>query len=153
MNADQVRNVNPAAGELLDCLVEWARLRFEVLAVALVGSYARGEATDSSDVDLLILVRAPQEVLKDTGWPRVFGDVSTTAVEDWGKVTSLRVFYSNGLEVEFGLTDGRWGSDPGDRGDAQVIRDGIFVLFERSGHLTEKIRRFEADPGAPHNRS
>jgi hypothetical protein len=51
--------------------------------------------------------------------------------EDWGRVTSLRVWYADGLEVEFGIADRSWASAPLDVGTRRVIEDGLVVLFDR----------------------
>ena len=57
-------------------------------------------------------------------------------------MTSLRVWYRDGLEVEFGLTDESWAASPLDAGTRSVILDGIVVLFERGDLLSrhEEIR-------------
>ena len=55
-------------------------------------------------------------------------------------LTSLRVLYTSGLEVEFGLTTRDWARLPLDFGTQMVISDGINVLFEReAGILTGLI--------------
>jgi hypothetical protein len=46
-------------------------------------------------------------------------------------VTSLRVRYADGLEVEFGIADRTWASAPLDPGTRRVIEDGCIVLFDR----------------------
>jgi hypothetical protein len=52
-------------------------------------------------------------------------------VEDYGKVTSLRLWYRNGPEVEFGLTTPDWAAPPLDEGTRRVITDGMVVLQEK----------------------
>ncbi|MGA8620991.1 MAG: hypothetical protein WB660_21000 [Candidatus Sulfotelmatobacter sp.] len=54
----------------------------------------------------------------------------------YGRVTSLRVWYSRGYEVEYGLTDESWIAFPLDQGTKQVISDGIRILFERESLLS-----------------
>ena len=49
----------------LDRFTEWARLQPEILAVALVGSYARNEARADSDVDLILICTRPPKYLAD----------------------------------------------------------------------------------------
>jgi UTP:GlnB (protein PII) uridylyltransferase len=44
----------------------WAASEPDILAVALVGSHARDEAMDGSDVDLVIVAREPKSYLEDT---------------------------------------------------------------------------------------
>lgn len=111
-------------------LLQWARQRPDIAVIALVGSHARGQARPDSDIDLLLLVENPQVLLEDTAWVRAMGRPLRQEVEDWGKVTSLRVWYADGREVEYGLTGLDWGSDPADEGDQRVMADGIKVLYQ-----------------------
>ena len=114
----------------------WAASRDDIAAVALVGSYARGTASVDSDIDLVILTAHPEGYIQDTTWVGLFGEVARQQVEDWGKVTSLRVWYADGREVEFGITTPDWIAEPLDEGTAQAIAGGIKLLFERDGMLS-----------------
>ncbi|HEX9013003.1 MAG TPA: nucleotidyltransferase domain-containing protein [Anaerolineaceae bacterium] len=109
----------------------WAAGREDVLAVALVGSYARGSAREDSDIDLLILCAAPGDLLADPSWMGQFGAVLRQQGEDYGKVTSLRAWYVDGREVEFGIASRIWAAHPLDDGTRRVIQDGMRVIFER----------------------
>jgi len=60
-------------------------------------------------------------------------------MEDWGKVTSLRVWYEGGEEVEFGITTPEWVPHPIDEGTWKVISDGIRILFDRHDYLAAAI--------------
>ena len=126
----------------LEQLRTWARGEPDLIAIALVGSQARGEATPESDIDLVLIFTDPEPILIHRDWISIFGQPDLIEVEHWGKVTALRVSYAHGLEVEFGVTAVEWGADPEDEGDGQVIRDGLMILFERSGHLSRKLKRF-----------
>jgi predicted nucleotidyltransferase len=131
--------------EVLDFLlrvVEWAKGAHDIYAIALVGSQASGDAGPSSDIDLIILAQHPDNHINDRNWLSRFGDVDRIEMEDWGKVTSLRAYYFEGLEVEFGIAGLDWASDPSDQGDAQVIEDGIIVLYDTDEQLSERIARF-----------
>jgi predicted nucleotidyltransferase len=102
-----------------------------VQAIALVGSYARREAKDDSDIDLVVLTDQPQEYLDDIKWTKRFGSVDKHQTEDYRKLTSVRVWYQNGPEVEYGITAPDWGANPLDAGTREVISGGMIVLFER----------------------
>ena len=77
---------------LLNEVRKWVESRPEILGVALVGSYARNEARADSDVDFVLLASVPQEFIKKPEWINNFGVVKSCTVEDWGLVTSLRVY-------------------------------------------------------------
>jgi predicted nucleotidyltransferase len=120
---------------LLSGFVRWAAGRPDVQGVLLVGSHARGTARPDSDVDLVVLTDAPASYVDDAGWPARFGDVVRRDVEDWGRVTSVRVLYATGLEVEFGITPPDWVDTPFDPGTRRVVEGGCRVLFDRDGSL------------------
>ncbi len=142
MVADLTNEIDLNVRAFLQRIVEWAKNEPYLMALALVGSHARGEASPESDVDLILLLRNPKEYLKDRDWISEFGEPGHIVQEEWGKVTSLRVLYADGLEVEFGLANLEWGSDPSDEGDAQVIENGLVVLYEKNGHLSNKLKPF-----------
>jgi predicted nucleotidyltransferase len=109
-------------------LTRWASQHPSILAVGLVGSQARGTASACSDVDLIILSREPDEFLRETTWTETFGHPLRHAFENCGNIAVCRVWYQDGLEVEFGFGDDSWPLDPG--GQA-VFAEGIRVLLDR----------------------
>ncbi|MBM3695129.1 MAG: nucleotidyltransferase domain-containing protein [Actinobacteria bacterium] len=121
---------------LLDGVAAWAAQCPGVGAVALVGSYAGGRARPDSDVDLVVLATDPAVLLGDRGWLHRFGAPESVAVESWGAVTSLRVHYTDGLEVEWGLAAPLWAAvDPLDPGTARVVAAGLRPLYDPDGLL------------------
>ena len=142
MVADLTNEIDLNVRAFLQSVVEWAKNEPDLLALALVGSHARGEASPESDVDLILLIRNPKECINNRDWISEFGEPIHIVQEDWGKVTSLRVLYADGLEVEYGLSNLEWGSDPSDDGDAHVIGNGLIVLYEKDGHLSNKLKPF-----------
>lgn len=120
----------------LNEFVEWAEMQPDIQAVALVGSHARNAATESSDVDLVVITRQPDEYLCRTEWAQRFGQVLHHHIENYGLLISLRVWYADGPEVEYGLTDERWSALPLDKGTQRVITDGMRILFERTPILS-----------------
>lgn len=122
-------------GEFLDSVTRWAEARSDLMGLALVGSYARDEARADSDLDLILLAHRPRDFIDEPGWVARFGSVRSCTVEDWGLVTSLRVHYEGGLEVEYGLTSSIWATPPIDAGTARVISDGMRILLDRGGLL------------------
>jgi hypothetical protein len=73
----------------------------------------------------------PRKYLQETGWAQSFGIIDQQQIENYGKVTSLRVWYAGRYEVEYGFTDETWCGLPLDEGTKKVISGGTTILFER----------------------
>jgi predicted nucleotidyltransferase len=126
--------------DFLDVFVAWASAQPDVQVVALVGSYARGTAKEDSDIDLVILTDYPQNYLESTEWAEQFGIIEKHQTEDYGKLTSLQVWYQKGYEVEYGITTPDWAATPLDAGTQEVIRGGMIVVFERGDLLSRHAK-------------
>ena len=109
---------------------------------------ARGQAQPDSDVDVVILARDPESYLADVSSVRRFGSATRMQKEDWDRVTSWRVWYGDGLEVEFSLTDPGWAALPPDPGTAQVVSDGARIVFDRNETLAALLAAVPP-PGPP----
>ena len=127
----------------LDKFTSWTSAQPDIEAVALVGSYARNDANEESDVDLIILTNQPERYLTDPSWASTFGEVRKSSVESWGRVQSLRTFYERGLEVEYSFALPEWADVPVDPGTNRVVSDGMKILFDPSG----KLRTLERHQG------
>ena len=122
--------------DFIEDFMRWSTRRKDIRAAALVGSYARQEMEKDSDVDLVIITETPQRYITNTEWIRVFGRPIAKKVEEYGKLTSLRVWYESGLEIEYGFTNREWVQSPLDEGTQKVIDDGLRVLFEKEKLLS-----------------
>ena len=114
---------------------QWAEESPRIESVLLVGSWARGENRASSDIDLVVLTDAKEELLRDQSWTARFGRVARQQTESYGACTSVRVWYQDGREVEFGLVLPSWADAPLDGGTARVLRDGYRVLADKKGRF------------------
>ncbi len=128
----------------LQDFTNWARGKDDILAAGLIGSYARGTARIDSDVDLVILSKRPQQCLTELAWAAAFGPVERHQVEHYGRLTSVRVWYGDGLEVEYGITGEEWAAAPLDEGTRQVISGGLVVLLEQ-GNLLSRHQKSRTD--------
>ncbi len=108
----------------------------DIFGILLVGSYARNEARQDSDIDIVILTKNPNLYLDDYSFANLFGDVDKIEKEFWGKVTSVRVWYKNGYEVEFGITTPDWAAVPLDAGTERVLTDGHKIIYEEINLLS-----------------
>ncbi len=116
--------------ELIAAIPQWAQRRADLRGLALVGSYATGNPTPTSDVDLVILTDAPETYAGDQQWVCELGVPRGTAIERWGKLTTVRVFFQDGPEVEFGFAKTEWCAVPVDPGTRRVVSGGIHVLHD-----------------------
>ena len=67
-------------------IIAWSESQTNIIAIALVGSYARGEATESSDVDLVIITSSPEAMINNPAWIENFGCPNKINFEDWGTI-------------------------------------------------------------------
>lgn len=122
--------------DFIEDFMRWATKRKDIRATALVGSYAREELEKDSDVDLVIITETPQKYITNTEWARVFGKPITKKVEEYGKLTSLRIWYENGLEIEYGFTTRDWIQSLSEDEMELITEDGLRVLFEKEKLLS-----------------
>jgi predicted nucleotidyltransferase len=74
-----------------------------VEAIILVGSYTRGTQKADSDIDLVIITSNKQYYIDNTQIFSAFGLIDSSNIEYYGECTSIRIWYKNGVEVEFGM--------------------------------------------------
>lgn len=133
--------LNLKVEKCLSQIYTWATQNKDIHAVFLVGSHAREQASPTSDIDLVILVDDPNRYLADHLWAEKFGKIEKHQTEYYGKITSVRVYYNNGLEVEYGFTKADWINLPIDPGTKKVISKGIKVIYDPENKL-QKILIF-----------
>jgi len=102
-----------------------------VEAIILVGSYARGTQKEDSDIDLVILTSNKQHYLDNTQIFTTFGQIDRSNIEFYGECTSIRIWYKNGLEVEFGMVPLTWIELPLDLGTERTLSDGYKILVDK----------------------
>jgi predicted nucleotidyltransferase len=120
-------------------LADWATERGDVIAVAIVGSWARGAAKRDSDVDLVVLTDNPSAYLEQEDWiaPLAPG-AELLRTGDWGAIAERRLVLRSGLEVEVGVGLPSWAETaPVDPGTFAIVRDGFRPVFDPRGLLAE----------------
>jgi beta-phosphoglucomutase-like phosphatase (HAD superfamily) len=122
-------------------LCRWASARRDVRAVVVVGSYARGQALPTSDIDVVLIVLNPAPYLGDRAWFGDLGVTRSTSTEVYGDVTSLRGTVEHALEVELSIAPRHWASQPLDEGTRVVAEGGFVVLLDRDGEATALSRQ------------
>jgi predicted nucleotidyltransferase len=84
------------ASQLTGKIVKLVTLREDVRAVALVGSWARGTPRSGSDLDIVVLTKAPSQYLELDDWTRDVGALSVVRTRSWGAVTERRLKMATG---------------------------------------------------------
>ena len=128
--------------DVLAAVGAWAGQRQDVRALALVGSWARGTATVSSDVDLVLLTDDVAHYVERGDWiTEALGpQAQLVRTRAWGVLIERRVRLPSGLEVELGFAPCSWAeTDPLDPGTAAVIRDGCRPLFDADALLARLV--------------
>jgi hypothetical protein len=117
--------------QFLASLPAWARERGEVRAVALVGSWSYGRPHPDSDVDVVLLIDAPDTYIDGDHWLSGLGGVRLINTQRWGVITERRFALPSGLEVELGIGKPDWAStSPVDDGTRRVVTDGIRAIYD-----------------------
>lgn len=126
--------------QFIKALKEWAEKDKYIESVIIVGSYARGTNKNTSDLDIVIVTTNKSEMLEAQEFTEYFGEIENKQIEYYGACTSIRVWYKNGQEVEFGIVDPTWIIVPLDRGTHKVLRDGYrIVIDKRANFLNLKL--------------
>ncbi len=131
------------AERIFQVVVDWARTQPTIQAVAMVGSYARGQARPDSDLDLVFLATNPLDFRADIGWLQAidWGALNVRPLkwedEDYGALWSRRIWLEpNGVEVEIGFASVSWANvNPLNSGTRHVISDGCRILHDPKGML------------------
>jgi hypothetical protein len=131
---------------VLSIVQTWIARRDDVVAAALVGSWAKGSQRPDSDIDLMLLASNPMEFRASTQWPRNIdwrmADLQIRYWDDigYGAAWSRHVHLDPPLEIEFTFASPAWASiDPIDAGTLRVISDGCRIMWDPAG-LLAKLR-------------
>lgn len=122
---------------MLKDIKQWAENEKQVESIIVVGSYARGTYKKTSDIDLVIITSNKKEMLKNQNFIKVFGDVNKSQIEYYGACTSIRVWYKDGKEVEFGIVNPTWIEKPLDNGTNKVLSDGFKVIIDKKDYFKD----------------
>lgn len=121
---------------LLDHVAEWARSRSDIVAVAVVGSRARGTARGDSDLDLVLLSHDPERYTREESWAQEIGGAQLQGSAHRGLLFEQRLTTAAGLELDLGIGSPRWASvEPLDAGTARVTREGLRIVYDSEGLL------------------
>lgn len=121
--------------KFINKLKEFAINDSHIESIIIVGSYARGTNKETSDLDLCMIVTNKNKMIENSDFTKVFGEIDKKQIEYYGACTSIRVWYKNGLEVEFGIVEPSWVSIPLDNGTYKVLCDGYKVIIDKKKYF------------------
>lgn len=125
---------------VVDSLRSWAEGDARVAALALVGSWAAGTASEGSDVDLVVLSARPGSLLDDHRWFEAVEPARLVRAGRFGAVAERRLRRPSGLDVEICVGDRAWArTHPVDPGTRQVVVDGLRVLVDPEHLLADLL--------------
>ena len=143
---DKSFSTHEKANYLLQEFKDWAEVQKHIQGAAVVGSFARGDFHLNSDVDLVIISMNKEKTIQCILSEFMPDAIDEYQLEHWGPfVTSLRIFYDNELEVEYGVATNAWVRQPLDQGTKNVAEKGFKILLDKEAvfssvikHLNEK---------------
>jgi predicted nucleotidyltransferase len=132
---ERTREVNA----FMSALEQWAAKRDDIVAIALVGSWARGAPRADSDLDVVLLTDDPSAYLEHEDWiAGLARGAELLRTGDWGAIAERRLILRSGLEVEVGVGLPSWADTaPVDAGTRALVRDGFRPVFDPRGLLAE----------------
>jgi uncharacterized protein len=134
---------------LVATVAPFAHRRSDILAVALIGSWARRSARMDSDVDFVLLTDDPPAYIEHNGWASELGADSAVRTKRWGALTERRFALPSGLEVDAGVVLPSWAStDPLDAGVVRIVLDGLVAIYDPAGVLAALIVAVDESPAA-----
>lgn len=128
----------------------WAKQQPEIYAVALVGSWARNQAHENSDIDFMFLIPNPELFFQDTAWINFIPwhdlnlKVDRYYDRTYGVVTSRHLCFQQAQRVEFSFGYPSWANiNPIDPGTLAVISSGIRIICDRDRLLTTLLKEIK----------
>lgn len=125
--------------DFVNVLKEFSESNRHIESVLIVGSYARGMNKESSDLDIVIITSNKAEMVTNQDFVQNFGEVLQKQTEYYGACTSIRVWYKNGQEVEFGIVEPSWIEKPLDSGTNKVLSDGYKIILDKKHHFENLV--------------
>jgi predicted nucleotidyltransferase len=129
---------NPA----IEQVTAWAKTQPDIVALALVGSWARGNPTKRSDIDFMILSETPGARLTGIHWTKEMCRIHLSSpLKDWkngfyGSVWSRHILLRNGQRIELSFAARSWANvSPLDADTRHVVQDAFQILHDPEGIL------------------
>jgi uncharacterized protein len=134
------------ANAMVSAVSSWAIKRGDIRAMALVGSWARGNQGQVSDIDLLLLsdcaheYRHSQEWLTEIDFRGSGYSLNSSESANYGVVWSRHMHLLPPAEVELTFAECRWAqTEPVDGGTRSVVKDAFKIIFDKDRMLSKLV--------------
>jgi hypothetical protein len=131
------------ANAVVSAVSSWAIKRGDIRAMALVGSWARGNQGQVSDIDLLLLsdraheYRHSQEWLTEIDFQGTGYRLNSSESANYGVAWSRHMHLLPAAEVELTFAECCWAqTEPVDGGTRSVVKDAFQIIFDKDGICT-----------------
>jgi uncharacterized protein len=127
-------------------LANWAIERDDIRAMAMLGSWVRGNPRPDSDLDLLLLSDLASDYQRGSAWLTEIDfqnagfQLRSTERAIYGVVWSQHVHLAPAAEVELTFAKCSWArTDPVDNGTRVVVNDAFRIIFDQEGILARLV--------------
>jgi len=139
--------MTPIEAELIvDAIRCWVQERDDLRALALAGSWARGNPDPVSDLDLIIVAEDPETYRHPDNWLRSISfakaafEVARYEIRSYGSVWSCHVLLRPAAEVELTFAAPAWAQvNPLDPGTRFVVADGFRAIVDKDEALSRLV--------------
>jgi hypothetical protein len=145
--------MTPEVAELLTWTVtKWVDAHSDLRGLAVVGSWARGNARQDSDLDLLILTTDLEGYRRDRAWLSDLGleeagyRLTSQRSVQYGVALSWHLNLDPAAEIELTFAGLEWAAtNPIDAGTRLVVTDAFRVVLDKDGRLNPLAAAATAD--------
>jgi predicted nucleotidyltransferase len=127
-------------------VANWAIERNDIRAMAMLGSWVRGNPRPDSDLDLLLLSDLAPDYQRSKTWLTEIDfqnagfQLQSNESAFYGVVWSQHLHLLPAAEVELTFAQCSWaGTDPVDIGTQVIVIDAFQIIFDRDGILAKLI--------------
>jgi len=131
---------------IVRAVANWALRREDIRAMALVGSWARGNPHQGSDVDLLLLsdrvdeYRHRQKWLAEIDLESAGFGIASSEDESYGVVWSFHIALVPSGKAELTFAPFSWArAGEVDAGTLHIVKDAFHIIFDKDEILTKLV--------------
>jgi predicted nucleotidyltransferase len=131
---------------IVNAVADWARNCEDIRAMALVGSWARGNPHQGSDIDLMLLSDCADEYRHCPEWPTAIDfngagyRVASSEDASYGVVWSRHIALLPTGEVELTFAPRSWArTDAVNLGTRSVVTDAFQIIVDKDGAFAELV--------------